>query len=84
MHNQSKIKSILIKFILFIIVIYNFNFPILAQNVNNTQSAKTSITRYPNYSTIYVGDDKYETFNRKMFNINKNLNKFIAKLVHII
>ena len=39
---------------------------------------------YPDYAKMYVGDDKHEKFNRKMFNLNSKLNKFVAKPVHII
>lgn len=40
--------------------------------------------KYCDFSNMYVGEDKYEGFNRKMFNLNSKLNKFIAKPVHII
>ena len=38
----------------------------------------------PNYCEYYVGNDKLESFNRKMFTFNSKLNKFIIKPVHII
>ena len=40
--------------------------------------------KYCDFGKMYVGEDKYETFNRKMFNLNSNLNKFIARPIHII
>lgn len=40
--------------------------------------------KYPDYSKMYLGEDKHEKFNRKMFNLNMKLNKFVAKPVHII
>lgn len=40
--------------------------------------------KYPDYAKMYVGEDKHEKFNRKMFNLNSKLNKFIAKPVHIL
>ena len=44
----------------------------------------TQECKYCDYGKLYVGEDKYENFNRKMFNLNSNLNKFIARPVHII
>lgn len=44
----------------------------------------TEDCKYCDFSNMYVGEDKYEGFNRKMFNLNSKLNKFIAKPVHII
>lgn len=41
-------------------------------------------TLYPNYGEIYVGKDKYEKFNRKMFRFNLGLNKYLYRPVHII
>ncbi|MCQ2744521.1 MAG: VacJ family lipoprotein [bacterium] len=49
------------------------------QVVETTQEPK-----YTDYSKMYTGDDKYEKFNRKMFNLNTKLNKFVARPVHII
>lgn len=44
----------------------------------------TEECKYCDYSKLYVGEDKYENFNRKMFNLNRNLNKYIARPIHII
>lgn len=44
----------------------------------------TETCKYCNFSNMYVGEDKYENFNRKMFNLNSNLNKFIARPIHIL
>jgi len=43
----------------------------------------TSDCKYCDYSKMYVGEDKYENFNRKMFNLNSKLNKYIARPVHV-
>ncbi len=52
---------------------------------NNIQAVETSeCDKYPDYAKMYTGNDKHEKFNRKMFNLNSKLNKFIAKPVHII
>ena len=39
---------------------------------------------YPNYADEFLGRDKHEKFNRKMFNFDKGLNKYFIKPVHII
>ncbi len=44
----------------------------------------TEKCKYCDFATMYVGEDKFETFNRKMFNLNSKLNKFIARPVHIL
>lgn len=57
-------------------------------NVNNyafsEEFANSTAGKYPNYSCMYLGEDKCEGFNRKMFNFNSKLNKFIIKPVHIV
>jgi len=44
----------------------------------------TEECKYCDFGKLYVGEDKFENFNRKMFNLNSKLNKFIARPVHII
>ncbi len=59
-------------------IIYN-------ENSIDIQAVETSDKpRYPDYAKMYVGEDKHEKFNRKMFNLNSGLNKYIARPVHII
>ena len=41
-------------------------------------------TKYPDFCYEFLGEDKYENFNRKIFNFNLKLNKFIIRPVHII
>ena len=41
-------------------------------------------TKYPDYSQIYLGEDKFEKFNRKVFNFNLKLNKYALRPVHIL
>ncbi len=41
-------------------------------------------TKYPDYSYEFLGEDKLETFNRKMFNFNLKLNKYALRPVHIL
>ena len=40
--------------------------------------------KYPDYATEYLGPDKHETFNRKMINFNRGLNKYCVRPVHIL
>lgn len=58
--------------------------PIYAVAKNDIQAVLTETNKYPDYAKMYVGDDKYEKFNRKMFNLNTKLNKFVARPVHIL
>ena len=69
-------------FILFAVALYFLG------NVNNSafpeEFANSTAGKYPNYSCMYLGEDKCEGFNRKMFNFNSKLNKFVVKPVHIL
>lgn len=59
---------------------------IFAQNTDkiDIQALQTENCKYPDYAKMYVGEDKYESFNRKMFNLNSSLNKYVARPVHIL
>lgn len=39
---------------------------------------------YPDYADMYLGADKHENFNRKMFNFNTGLNKYLFRPVHTL
>lgn len=52
--------------------------PIFAADSDIEQS------KYPDYAYQYLGRDKLENFNRKMFTFNLKLNKFVIKPVHIL
>lgn len=41
-------------------------------------------TKYPDYAREYLGEDKYEKFNRKVFTFNAMLNKCAIRPIHII
>ena len=69
-----------ISFILSFVLLFNLTFPVLAQ----VEKAQVSTPKYPDYARMYVGEDKFEGFNRKMFNLNSRLNKYIARPVHIL
>lgn len=46
--------------------------------------ADTGESKYPDYAYQYLGRDRFENFNRKMFTFNSKLNKFVIKPVHIL
>jgi ABC-type transporter lipoprotein component MlaA len=41
-------------------------------------------SKYPDYGYEFLGDDKWENFNRKMFNFNLCLNKYAIRPIHIL
>ena len=41
-------------------------------------------TTYPDYATEFLGEDKFEKFNRKMFNFNMKMNKYAIRPLHVI
>lgn len=63
-----------LSFVLSLVLIFNLAFPAIAEET----------TKYPDYAKMYVGEDKLEGFNRKMFNLNSKLNKFVARPIHIL
>ena len=79
MFSKNKIVSLALLFLL----IFN-NLSVLATTKTDIQAIQTEKYKYPDYATMYVGEDKYEKFNRKMFNLNTKLNKYIARPVHIL
>lgn len=75
---------------LFLVFLISFNFVFADEIISNPASIDiqavetTDRDKYPDYAKMYVGKDKHEKFNRKMFNLNMKLNKFVAKPVHIL
>jgi phospholipid-binding lipoprotein MlaA len=47
-------------------------------------SIDTAKNRYPDYAKEFLGEDKFENVNRKVFNFNTKLNKYAIKPVHTI
>lgn len=76
-------KNKIISLFLLLFLVFN-NLSILAVTKNDIQVVQTENCKYPDYSKMYVGEDKYEKFNRKMFNFNNCLNRYIARPVHIL
>ena len=75
-------KNKIVSFVLLVLLALN-NISVLAEKID-IQAVQTENCKYPDYATMYVGEDKYEKFNRKMFNLNTKLNKYIARPVHIL
>ena len=46
--------------------------------------ASEDLSKYPDYAYEYLGNDRFEKFNRKMFNFNSKLNKYALKPMHIL
>ena len=82
-------KQKIISLILLLCLLLNPSF-ISAEEVINSASTDiqaveaTDSSKYPDYAKMYVGEDKHEKLNRKMFNLNSKLNKFIARPIHVI
>ncbi len=68
MINKKKIVAIFLLLLLF----WN-NLDVLAQSA-----------KYPDYSYEFLGEDKLEKFNRKIFNFNLKLNKYAIRPIHIL
>ncbi len=51
---------------------------------NLAVSVYAAETKYPDYSYEFLGEDKWEGFNRKMFNFNTGLNKYALRPIHIL
>lgn len=70
-------KKIVIAFVLLLSLVYQ-NVVVFAQ-IPNPQEYK-----FPDYSFEFVGNDKWENFNRKVFKFNLILNKFAIRPVHVL
>ena len=53
-------------------------------NISYAEELVKQQSKYPDYSYIYLGADKYEKMNRKVFNFNLGLNKYAIRPVHIL
>lgn len=66
------------KFLICLIVL------LCAINISDAEELVKQQSKYPDYSYIYLGPDKYEKINRKVFNFNLGLNKYAIRPVHIL
>ena len=57
---------------------------LISTNVSNCEELIKQQGKIPDYSYIYLGPDKYEKFNRKVFSFNLGLNKYAIRPIHIL
>lgn len=50
----------------------------------NFEGYATTEIPYPDYAYEFLGEDKYEKLNRKMFNFNMKMNKYAVRPLHVI
>lgn len=67
-------KKGLVCFLAFLCLFFNFNIAVLCANEE----------KYPDYAYEFIGEDKHENLNRKMFSFNLGLNKYLLRPVHIL
>jgi len=77
---MNKYKNKLAKLSVIIILLL---YPI-GLNAYAEEKIQNTATKVPDYACIYLGEDKCETLNRKVFNFNTKLNKYIIKPVDIL
>ncbi len=53
-------------------------------NITSAEEFVKQQSKYPDYAYMYLGADKYEKINRKVFNFNLGLNKYAIRPVHIL
>lgn len=59
-------------------------FLLISTNIAKCEELIKQQGKIPDYSYIYLGPDKYEKFNRKVFAFNLGLNKYAIRPVHIL
>lgn len=70
---KGKLQALLFAIVLGMFCINNLGFAIDATKSN----------KCPDYACEFNGEDKYENFNRKMFNFNTKINKYVLKPANI-
>lgn len=53
-------------------------------NIVSAEELVKQQSKYPDYGYMYLGPDKFEKMNRKMFAFNLGLNKYAIRPVHIL
>ena len=68
------------------LAIFAIIFCLIFNITNSAFSLENSIKdiKYPDYTKIYIGEDKFEKFNRKVFNFNLKLNRYAIRPIHIV
>lgn len=59
--------------LIFLICFVGYNLGVCAQEF-----------KYPDYAYEFLGPDKHESYNRKMFNFDLGLNKYVIRPIHIL
>ncbi len=72
-----KVKTLLCVIFLWGLFVNNLIFAVASEKTEK-------INKYPDYACEFNGEDKYENFNRKMFNFNSKVNKYFLKPVDIV
>ena len=67
----------IISFLLLLNLLF-FNVLCFAGEINSIE------IKHPCYNKIYLNHDKYEDFNRRIFNFNLGLNNIFAKKIHVL
>ena len=57
---------------------------ILSTDFSNAEEPVRQQSKYPDYAYEYLGPDKFEKMNRKIFAFNLGLNKYAIRPVHIL
>ncbi len=93
MHTKNKeymrAKTIISILLLLCLNLSSLNLAVAAkaktqETPQTTASTITQATKNPDYATTFVGEDKYENLNRKVFVFNSKLNKFVIKPIQIV
>ena len=86
-----KKKDIVTCFIVIASIFLNINFVFaqtqeLSKEDLNTQCNQECENQYiyPDYVYEFLGEDKFEIFNRKMFNFNMKMNKYALRPLHVV
>ncbi len=63
---------------------FNAQMAFAAKTPIKANEKEINVSRYPDYANQYIGHDRFEKFNRKMFNFNAKLNKYALRPVHVV
>ncbi len=77
---QNKYKN---KFTVALLAFFVINFNFILLPAFSAEAASEGC-KYPDYCKEYIGNDRFEKFNRKMFNFNAKLNKYALRPIHVV
>ena len=67
-----------------IISLFSTNINLTFATTIKDNTNQIEVSKYPDFSYLYNGEDKFENFNRKMFNLNMKVNKYAIRPIHIV